>query len=246
MAAAGGDADHAVRLMLADKMEELMRIQVDAVKGIKIDKVTVWDGGEQKDGKTATAGFVSGLMKSIPPMNEMFDMAGMELPRFLGKNKEEPAAPAPPQVGARPQKSLDNWKAPEPDGFRGPFCFKLELLFGKAHEDDGHLGAGGGAGGVVATASLSGQTLAHGPAGRPPHKGRQAAAARRYSMAANCSRCPRPGVTRPQSLGRRPVHRAGIPRVRRHVGEARPAGAAGGGFRAPAPNGAGQPSPGSR
>ena len=45
VAAAGGDADHAVRLMLADKMEELMRIQVDAVKGIKIDKVTVWDGG---------------------------------------------------------------------------------------------------------------------------------------------------------------------------------------------------------
>ena len=53
----------------------------------------------------------------------------------------------------------------EPDGFRGPFCFKLELLFGKAHEDDGHLGAGGGAGGVEPTAVLSGQqTLAHGPA----------------------------------------------------------------------------------
>ena len=105
--AAGGDADHAVRLMLADKMEELMRIQVDAVKGIKIDKVTVWDGGEQKDGKTATAGFVSGLMKSIPPMNEMFDMAGMELPRFLGKNKEEPAAPPAPaaEPGAPAEES---------------------------------------------------------------------------------------------------------------------------------------------
>ena len=102
VAAAGGDADHAVRLMLADKMEELMRIQVDAVKGIKIDKVTVWDGGEQKDGKTATAGFVSGLMKSIPPMNEMFDMAGMELPRFLGKNKEEPAAPPAPAAEPAP------------------------------------------------------------------------------------------------------------------------------------------------
>ena len=107
VAAAGGDADHAVRLMLADKMEELMRIQVDAVKGIKIDKVTVWDGGEQKDGKTATAGFVSGLMKSIPPMNEMFDMAGMELPRFLGKNKEEPAAPPAPaaEPGAPAEES---------------------------------------------------------------------------------------------------------------------------------------------
>lgn len=90
--AAGGDAGDALRLMLADKMEELMRIQVEAVKNLKIDKVTVWDGGEGKDGKTATAGFVSGLMKSIPPMNELFDMAGMNLPEYLGKAKQ--AAPA--------------------------------------------------------------------------------------------------------------------------------------------------------
>lgn len=94
--AAGGDASDALRLMLADKMEELIRIQVEAVKNIKIDKVTVWDGGNQQNGKTATAGFVSGMMKSIPPMNELFDMAGMNLPSFLGENKEPPAqTPAP-------------------------------------------------------------------------------------------------------------------------------------------------------
>lgn len=96
VSAAGGDAESAVRLMLADKMEELMRIQVEAVKGVKIDKVTVWDSGEGRDGKTATAGFVSGLMKSIPPMNEMFQMAGMELPSFLGKEKA-PESPLPVQ-----------------------------------------------------------------------------------------------------------------------------------------------------
>ena len=84
VAAAGGNANDALRLMLADKMEELMRIQVEAIKNIKIDKITVWDGGAQQDGKTATAGFVSGLMKSIPPMNELFDMAGMNLPEFFG------------------------------------------------------------------------------------------------------------------------------------------------------------------
>lgn len=109
VAAAGGQADEAVRLMLADKMEQLMRIQVDAVKNIKIDKVTVWDGGEGKGGKTATAGFVSGLMKSIPPMNELFDMAGMELPNFLGKEKAVeapqviPAPEAQPQAAEEPQ-----------------------------------------------------------------------------------------------------------------------------------------------
>ena len=94
VAAAGGDARAAAQLMLTDKMEDLIRIQVEAVKNVKIDKVTVWDSGEGKDGKSATAGYISGLMKSIPPLNEMFQMAGMELPPFLGSEKKEAAAPA--------------------------------------------------------------------------------------------------------------------------------------------------------
>ncbi len=84
--AAGGNAKNALMLMLADKMEDLMKVQVEAVRDLKIDKVTVWDGGATgKDGKSSTANFLSGLMKSIPPMNEIFEMAGMELPEFLGK-----------------------------------------------------------------------------------------------------------------------------------------------------------------
>jgi flotillin len=70
-------------------MEELIKLQVEAIKNIKIDKVTVWDGGENKDGKTATAGYISGLMKSIPPLNEMFSMTGMNLPAFLGSEKAD-------------------------------------------------------------------------------------------------------------------------------------------------------------
>lgn len=100
--AAGGNPTDALRLMLADKMEQLMQIQVEAIKNIKIDKVTVWDGGAQKDGKTATAGFVSGLMKSIPPMNELFDMAGMNLPQYLGTNHTAPEAAAPVQQEEQP------------------------------------------------------------------------------------------------------------------------------------------------
>ncbi len=98
--AAGGDASAAVQLMLADKMEQLMKIQVEAIKNIKIDKVTVWDGGE-KDGKNATAGFLSGMMKSIPPMSEMFDMAGMDLPKFLGSKQEQAAEESPAQPQAQ-------------------------------------------------------------------------------------------------------------------------------------------------
>ena len=85
--AAEGDTDAAVRMMIADKMEDIVRVQVEAIKNLKIDKVTVWDSGNAK-GQSSTAGFLSGLMKSIPPMNELFDMAGMELPEYLGKDKQ--------------------------------------------------------------------------------------------------------------------------------------------------------------
>ena len=84
---AGGNSADAVRMMIADKIEELTRIQVQAISGVKIDKVTVWDSGSAKNGKTATADFLSGMMKAVPPMQEMFDMAGMTLPEYMGKEK---------------------------------------------------------------------------------------------------------------------------------------------------------------
>lgn len=85
VAAAGGDPNNAVKLMITDKLEQLVKIQVEAVKNLKIDKVTVWDSMGGKDGTPATANFLSGMLKSIPPMNEMFKMAGMDLPEYLGK-----------------------------------------------------------------------------------------------------------------------------------------------------------------
>lgn len=85
MAAAGGSADDAMKLMIADKIEELTKTQVEAVKNLKIDKVTVWDGMNGRDGTSTTSNFLSSMLKSIPPMNEMFQMAGMTLPEFLGK-----------------------------------------------------------------------------------------------------------------------------------------------------------------
>ncbi len=90
--AAGGDASDAMRLMLADKMEELIKIQVEAVKNLKIDKITVWDSGANNGEGSTTSNFLSSMMKSIPPMNEMFKNAGMELPSFLGKEIEQEKA----------------------------------------------------------------------------------------------------------------------------------------------------------
>lgn len=86
--AAGGNANDALMLMIADKLESLMQIQVEAIKNIKIDKVTVWDSGAT-DGKSSTANFLSGMMKSVPPLNEVFSMAGMNLPEILGKKSDD-------------------------------------------------------------------------------------------------------------------------------------------------------------
>lgn len=83
--AAGGDATKAYTLLLLEKLPELVKTQVEAIKGINIDKVTVWDSGSSADGKGSTANFVSGLMKSVPPLQELFDQAGMSLPEYLGK-----------------------------------------------------------------------------------------------------------------------------------------------------------------
>ena len=113
---ADGDTNAAVRMMIADKMEDIIKVQVEAIKNLKIDKVTVWDSGAGA-GKSSTANFLSGLMKSLPPMNELFDMAGMELPEYLGKdkqrelNKQKAAAaqnaPSDPQAPAEPAEPVE-------------------------------------------------------------------------------------------------------------------------------------------
>ena len=91
--AAGGDATKAYTLLLLEKLPELVKTQVEAIKGINIDKVTVWDSGASTDGKGSTANFVSGLMKAVPPLQDLFDQAGMSLPTYLGKKAEEEAEP---------------------------------------------------------------------------------------------------------------------------------------------------------
>ena len=93
--AAGGDATKAYTLLLLEKLPELVKTQVDAIKGINIFNLTVWyNGGGAGDGKTSTANFLSGLMKSIPPLGERFDQAGLSLPEYLAKKKAEEEAEA--------------------------------------------------------------------------------------------------------------------------------------------------------
>jgi flotillin len=94
VAAAGGDPTKAFQLLLIEKLPELVKTQVEAVKNIKIDKITVWDSGNNGDnGAGSTANFVSGMMKTVPPLNDLFNMAGLNLPTYLkGEDKIEPTS----------------------------------------------------------------------------------------------------------------------------------------------------------
>ena len=92
VSAAGGDSQQAITMLITDKLPELVKTQVEAIKGINIDKVTVWDGGKGENGKTATANVLSGLVGSVPPLEDLLKMAGMSLPSYLkGETVSAPA-----------------------------------------------------------------------------------------------------------------------------------------------------------
>ncbi len=103
-----GDAQGAATLLMIEKIEEVVAMQVEAIRNLKIDKVTVWDSaGGSGDGKgSSTANFLSSLIKSLPPIHDVAGMAGVELPGYLGKmvdGKELPAGGAKPKAPGAPK-----------------------------------------------------------------------------------------------------------------------------------------------
>ena len=91
----GGDAQAASTLLMIEKLEELVARQVEAIRNLKIDKITVWDSGGNGDG-SSTSNFISNLFKSLPPLQDISEMAGVQLPEYLGKVKGQNAAPTTP------------------------------------------------------------------------------------------------------------------------------------------------------
>lgn len=86
--AASGDADAAVKLMVADKLPEIVKTQVEALKAIKIDKIMVWDHGSGDGEGSTTSNWLSDFVKSVPALKDSFELAGMQLPEMLGKSLE--------------------------------------------------------------------------------------------------------------------------------------------------------------
>ena len=85
--ACGDDARSASTMLLIEKLEEIVRLQTEAIKNIKIDKITVWDSGTGANGEkgSSTSNFLSQFVKSLPALRDVASMAGLELPEYLGK-----------------------------------------------------------------------------------------------------------------------------------------------------------------
>ena len=75
----------ATSFLMIEKIESIVERQVEAIKNIKFDKITVWDGGSGTDKGSTTANFMRDLIKSLPAMHDLASQAGVELPQILGK-----------------------------------------------------------------------------------------------------------------------------------------------------------------
>ena len=97
-------------MLIIEKLQDIVAMQTEAIKHIKIDKVMVWDGAGN-GGKSSTANFLSGIVQSLPPLHEVAKMVGLELPHYLGKMDKEHQAedaameqPKAEQPAAEPQQ----------------------------------------------------------------------------------------------------------------------------------------------
>lgn len=82
--AAGGDPQAAIGLLLIEKLPELAKIQTDAIKDLKFDQITVFDGGSGD----STSNFLNNLYKSVPALSDFLKQSGMDLPEFLAKTNQ--------------------------------------------------------------------------------------------------------------------------------------------------------------
>jgi flotillin len=89
VASASGDPKAVATLLMVEKIEAMVAAQTEAIRDLKIDKITVWDGGNNADGNSATSNFVSSLVQSLPPIHDVAKMSGVELPDYLGSMSDQ-------------------------------------------------------------------------------------------------------------------------------------------------------------
>jgi flotillin len=106
--ACGSDGAVGPTLLLIEQLPKLVTEQVKAIQNLKIDKITVWDSGNQNgDGRNTTADWLSGMVGALPRIHELAAQAGIELPTALGKVRAQAdglKSPTEPIAVARKDK----------------------------------------------------------------------------------------------------------------------------------------------
>lgn len=103
-----GGAEQAFKLLMLEHLDTLAHTAATAISNIKFDKIVVWDSN-LASGQSATANFLHGMSRSMPPMMQVLkDVAGVELPEYLtkltpeaspqGKEKSVEAEPVKPNT----------------------------------------------------------------------------------------------------------------------------------------------------
>jgi flotillin len=80
-----GTAKEAFQMLMLEHLDNLAETSAKAISNIKFDKVVVWENGGA-NGQGNTAGFLSNMAHTLPPMMQvMKDIGGIELPEALVK-----------------------------------------------------------------------------------------------------------------------------------------------------------------
>ncbi len=74
--------EQAASLLLIEKLQDIARIQAQAIQDLPIDKIFVWDTGGENQGMS---GLGQRMMGALPPMHELAKQIGLDLPEYLGK-----------------------------------------------------------------------------------------------------------------------------------------------------------------
>lgn len=96
VAAAGGNSNEAVVVLIADQLPALVDSQMKGISNLKIDKVVVWGGGEE--GKGGVSRLLKDLITGLPPVTDLARAAGVELPPVLGRVESAVAAASTEQI----------------------------------------------------------------------------------------------------------------------------------------------------
>jgi flotillin len=96
---------------MLEHLDTLAKTAATAISNVKFDKVVVWDGGSA-NGVGGTAGFLQNMGRTLPPMMQVLrDIAGVELPGYLGTMSADGDSRPVPDPGVSPVAPMNEQRA---------------------------------------------------------------------------------------------------------------------------------------